>query len=70
MAPSPLNGVKLELAVIVCLGVGLWLAAGRVLDSAAAQLAVLALGGVAGAAWVVLRARRILARHRDPAPRA
>lgn len=60
VAPSPLNGVKLELAVILTVG-GLWLLViGRITGHAGWQL-LLALGyGVAGMTWLLWRTQRVL----------
>ena len=71
VAPSPLNEVKLDLAIILVVGVLLLLAQGRLLESLLAQLLVLASYGVLGMLWVVIRARKILrriARDREPRP--
>lgn len=62
VAPSPLNEVKLDLAIILVVGVLLLLAQGRLLDSLLAQLLVLASYGVLGMLWIVIRARKILQR--------
>lgn len=71
VAPSPLNEVKLELAVILVVGVLLLLAQGRLMDSLLAQILVLASYGVLGMGWLMFRARRILrriARERERQP--
>jgi len=71
VAPSPLNEVKLDLAIILVVGVLLLLAQGRLLDSLLAQLLVLASYGVLGMLWIVIRARKILqriARDREAHP--
>ncbi|MEJ2644846.1 MAG: hypothetical protein P8180_07915 [Gammaproteobacteria bacterium] len=60
---SPLNGVKLELALVLCLNLLLWLVAGSLVGGGLAELAVLAAGGFGGMAWLVLRTRRVLARQ-------
>ncbi len=71
VAPSPLNGVKLDLAIILVVGMLLLLAQGRLMDSLLAQLLVLASYGVLGMFWIVIRARKILqriARDREQHP--
>ena len=71
VAPSPLNEVKLDLAIILVVGVLLLLAQGRLLDGLLAQLLVLASYGVLGMLWIVIRARKILrriARDRESHP--
>ena len=61
MAASPLNGVKLELALVLCLNLVLWLVGGSLVGDGLAELALLAAGGFGGMAWLVLRTRRVLA---------
>ena len=71
VAPSPLNEVKLDLAIILVVGLLLLLVQGRLLDSLLAQLLVLASYGVLGMLWIVIRARDILqrvARDREQHP--
>ncbi|MFZ1325626.1 MAG: hypothetical protein WAT67_06315 [Candidatus Contendobacter sp.] len=60
VAPSPLNTVKLELAVILVVGFLLLLAQGKLLDSLLAQLLVLSSYSLAGMVWIVVRTRAIL----------
>jgi len=61
---SPFNRVKLELGIILLLGLLLWLAADSITADADAQIGLLAGFGLAGMAWLVLRTRRVLHRHR------
>ena len=71
VAPSPLNEVKLDLAIILVVGVLLLLVQGRLLDSLLAQLLVLASYGLLGMLWIVIRARNVLqriARDREQPP--
>lgn len=71
VAPSPLNGVKLDLGVILSVGLVLLLVQGRVTDRLSLQLLLLLSYGVLGLLWIVLRARRIVAeieRQRQRAP--
>ncbi len=63
--PSPFNPVKLELGLIVVVGVSLLLAVSRWLEDMATQLAVLAAYGAAAALWLTLRTRRIVKRLRQ-----
>ena len=58
---SPFNRVKLELGIILCLGILLWLAADSITASLAAQLLLLAAYGIGGMLWLVWRTRRVLA---------
>jgi hypothetical protein len=71
VAPSPLNEVKLELAIILVVGVLLLLAQGRIVDSLFVQLLVLVSYGVLGMLWIIVRARQVLrriARDQEPHP--
>ena len=71
VAPSPLNEVKLDLAIILVVGVLLLLVQGRLLDSLLAQLLVLASYGLLGMLWIVIRIRNVLqriARDREQQP--
>jgi hypothetical protein len=62
VAPSPLNEVKLELGIILAVGVLLLLAQGRVLDSLLLQLLLLTSYGLIGLIWIVVRTRRVMAK--------
>lgn len=62
VAPSPFNDVKLDLGVILTVGIVLLLVQGRVLDSLLAQFLALACYGLLGMFWIVIRTRRIMAR--------
>ena len=71
VAPSPLNEVKLDLGIILVVGVLLLLVQGRLVDSLSVQLLVLASYSVLGMLWIVVRARKILqrvARDREQHP--
>ena len=62
VAPSPLNEVKLDLAIILVVGGLLLLVQGRLLDSVLMQLLVLVSYGILGMVWIILRARAVLRR--------
>lgn len=71
VAPSPFNEVKLDLGVILTVGVVLLLVQGRVLDSLSLQLLLLASYSLLGMIWIVIRTRRIMtriAREREQPP--
>ena len=71
VAPSPLNEVKLDLAIILVVGGLLLLMQGRLLDSLLAQLLVLASYGVLGMLWILIRTRKVLQRStrgQEPRP--
>ncbi len=63
VAPSPLNGVKFELGVILLVGVILLLVVGRLVADAGTQLLLLAGYGVLGMVWLIVRTRRVLRRR-------
>lgn len=60
---SPFNGVKLDLALILVMGVAVWMIHERVTDNVLGQLLLLIGYGVLAAVWVVFRTRRVAARH-------
>ncbi len=60
VAASPFNGVKMELGIILLLGFILWLAADSITASVVTQLLLLVGYGVAGAAWLIFRTRRVI----------
>ncbi len=62
VAPSPFNEIKLDLGVILIVGVVLLLVQGRALDSLLAQFLVLVCYGLLGMLWIIIRARRLMTR--------
>lgn len=64
VAPSPLNGVKLELAIILCIGVVLLLIQGHI-PVVWGQYALLGGYGFAAMIWLIVRTRRVAARLND-----
>lgn len=71
VAPSPLNEVKLDLGVILSVGVLLLLVQGRVTDHLSLQLLLLLSYGLLGMIWIIIRVRRVIAkleREREQAP--
>lgn len=62
---SPLNAVKLDLALILVMGVLLFFVIGTVVTSVWIELLVLFLYGIAAMAWVVSRTRRVVSQLRD-----
>ena len=62
VAASPLNEVKLDLAIILVVGVLLLLVQGRVLDNLWLQLLLLSSYGLLGMLWIIVRARWVVAR--------
>lgn len=59
VAPSPLNGVKLELAIILFLGIVVWVVHYR-LPVLWAQFALLGGYGFAAMMWLLWRTRRVI----------
>lgn len=64
VAPSPLNPVKLELALLIVAGVLVWIVHGRVTSDPLYRLLILAGYGWAAMVWLVMRTRRVLAHYR------
>ncbi|HCB14500.1 MAG TPA: hypothetical protein DEP36_13180 [Gammaproteobacteria bacterium] len=62
VAPSPLNEVKLDLGIILAVGLVLLLVQGRVLDNLLLQLLLLLSYGVLGMTWIIIRTRRVIAK--------
>lgn len=58
--PSPFNEVKLELGIILTIGVFLLLIQGRFVDSVVLQFLLLSSYGFLGMGWIILRVRRVL----------
>ncbi|HRX71646.1 MAG: hypothetical protein H6973_16945 [Gammaproteobacteria bacterium] len=73
VAPSPLNEVKLDLGVILVVGLVVLLVQGRALDSIPLQLLLLLSYGVLGMIWIIVRTRRVIAKvtqKREQSPNA
>jgi hypothetical protein len=62
VAPSPLNEVKLDLGIILTVGVLVLLVQGRVMDSLPLQFLLLLSYGLLGMMWIIVRVRRIMAK--------
>ncbi|WP_455222549.1 hypothetical protein [Kaarinaea lacus] len=62
VAPSPFNAVKLELAVIIIVGLLLWIAVDSITNNHAAQIVILLIFGLLGAAWLIFRTHLLLRR--------
>ena len=62
VAPSPFNAVKLELAVILIVGLLLWIAVDSITNSDVTQIVILLVFGVFGASWLILRTHILLRR--------
>jgi len=66
VSASPLNPVKLELVIILLVGLLLWLLLDSITENLSAQIAILFLYSVAGALWLLLRTRSIVSRIQKP----
>jgi len=62
---SPLNPVKLELAIILLVGLLLWLLLDSITESQSAQIAILFLYSFLGAIWLLLRTRYVVLRTKN-----
>lgn len=61
--PSPLNAVKLELAVVLVGAVTLYALLEVLLETGWVQVALLGVFGVISFLWLVVRARQVVQRH-------
>ena len=62
---SPLNPVKLELAIILLVGLLLWLLLDSITNSQLAQIVILLLYSFMGAIWLLLRTRYVVYRTQN-----
>ncbi len=62
VAPSPLNEVKLDLGIILAVGLLLLLVQGRAVDGLPLQFLLLSSYGLLGMIWIVVRVRRVVAK--------
>ncbi|MBK8182305.1 MAG: hypothetical protein IPK63_05060 [Candidatus Competibacteraceae bacterium] len=60
VAPSPFNEVKLDLGIILTVGVLLLLVQGRVVESLPLQFLLLLSYGLLGMFWIIVRVRRVV----------
>lgn len=63
MPASPLNAVKLDLAIIIFIALVLGLLVEYTIHSLRVQLSILAGFGFLAMGWLIWRTRRVLARH-------
>ncbi|MBE2295739.1 MAG: hypothetical protein IAF00_12350 [Phycisphaerales bacterium] len=61
VAPSPLNEVKLDLGIILAVGLLLLLVQGRIFDNLLPQLLLLVSYSLLGMLWIIIRSRRVMA---------
>ncbi len=62
VAPSPFNEIKLDLGVILVIGLLLLLVQERIVDGLLPQLVLLLSYGLAGMVWLVVRTFQVVAR--------
>lgn len=60
VAASPLNPAKLELGLILFVGIFLLFSVGSIFESQATQIAVLLSYGLISMIWLIIRVRRIM----------
>lgn len=60
VAASPLNPVKLELGVILIIGIVLLLIIGSLVESKFSQLSILFLYGLTAMSWIIVRVKKIM----------
>ena len=71
VAPSPLNEVKLDLGIILAVGLLLLLIQGRIFDNLLPQLLLLVSYSLLGMVWIIIRSHRVMVQcDRERAQRA
>ena len=65
VAASPFNAVKLELILIIIIGITLGLVVNHSIEQDAIQFIVLAAYGLLASAWIVLRVRSLARTHQQ-----
>lgn len=68
VAASPFNLIKLELGIILAVGVLCAIAVGLLFTSTLVQLGLLALYGLAAMGWLIVRTRQVLKTHTPSDP--
>lgn len=63
VSASPLNGVKLDLAIILVIGVVLFIIVLQLIESFIGQFLILAVYGVLTTIWLIRKTRKILSAH-------
>ena len=63
VAASPLNGVKLDLAIIIVVLLLIWLVLANTVTDTAIQTVILFVCSGLAAGWIIFRVRRILHQH-------
>jgi F0F1-type ATP synthase assembly protein I len=64
VAASPFNPVKLELVIIILIGIVLWMTLDSITNKSFTQIVTLLLFGCVGAGWLLTRIRLIVLRNR------
>ena len=63
VAASPLNGVKLDLAIIIVVLLLIWLVLANTVTDMVIQTVILFVCSGLAASWIIFRVRRILHQH-------
>ncbi len=65
VAASPLNEVKLDLALLLVVGIILLIIEDKLIDQLAGQILLLFVYGLLAATWIIIRVKRILTKHQQ-----
>ena len=63
VAASPLNEVKLDLALLLVVGILLLIIEDKLIEQLAGQILLLSVYGLLAATWIIFRVKRVLAKH-------
>ena len=63
VAPSPFNAIKLELGIVIVVGVLLLLGVDSITHDTLIQIGILFLAGMSAMVWIIWRTRKILKRQ-------
>ena len=65
VAASPLNEVKLDLALLLVVGIILLIIEDKLIEQLAGQILLLFVYGLLAATWIIFRVKRVLAKHQQ-----
>jgi hypothetical protein len=63
VAPSPFNGIKLELGIVIIVGMVLIIGIDSITHDTLIQIGLLFIAGTSAMVWIIWRTRRILKRQ-------
>ena len=66
VAASPLNEVKLDLALLLVVGIILLIIEDKLIEQLAGQILLLSVYGLLAATWIIFRVKRVLVKHEKP----